>query len=173
MKSGYHGKKDAMREGAERAIGKAARMAEGEEKESKSAMSKIPPRPYKEGGKVKKCNFGGLLKSEYAPTGTVSISKPAYGSALKKGGSVKKVAIGGAMRHSPEFKKVYKEAMENRKGKTFDRVQSPGFKKAYKEVMEDYKNQKESKGVKKMAIGGVGKIRHKQSTKEGKPKKPR
>lgn len=154
MKSGYHGKKDAMREGAERAIGKAARMAEGKEKESKSAMSKIPPRPYKEGGKVKKCNFGGLLKSEYAPTGTVSISKPAYGSALKKGGSVKKMAVGGAMRH-------------------FDKVHSPEFKKVYKEIMEDYKNKKESKSAKKMAIGGVGKIRHKQSTKEGKPKKPR
>ena len=151
IKSGYKGK-DSMRAQAEKAIGAAVRGAEGPEKMSKSAPQNLKPRLYKKGGHVKKMNDGGL-------SGTMTPAMPIKSNPISP-------LIGATKSPGITQTGSFKKGGKVMKAKMCALGGSPG---------SDGSDMGYKKGgsVKKMAMGGVGKIRHNQATKFGKPMKAR
>ncbi len=185
MKSGYKGK-DSMRANAEKAFGNSLKGVTAPAKMSMSAADKIPPRPYKKGGAVKK-NMGGAMGAQALPQdpsrkqmgfkkGGKAVKKQMGGAtarpfspssaaaALKKGGKAKKCNAGGAMlgQRPPSLGDLLSPSA-GAQAAPRNRWVGPG-------PIPDLGMKKGGK-TKKMAMGGVGKIRHKEMTKAGKPMK--
>jgi hypothetical protein len=183
MKAGYQGK-DAMRANAEKAFGSSLKGATTPAKMSMSAADKIPPRPYKKGGSVKKCNMGGAMGAQALPQdpskkqmgfkkGGKAVKKNVGGAtarpfsssssaALKKGGKAKKCNAGGAMLgQQPPMLRDMLSPNASAQVAPRNRLVGPG-------PIPDMGAMKKGGKTKKMAMGGVGKIRLGQSTKSGK-----
>lgn len=185
MKAGYQGK-DSMRANAEKAFGNSLKGVTAPAKMSMSAADKIPPRPYKKGGAVKK-NMGGAMGAQALPQdpskkqmgfkkGGKAVKKQMGGAtarpfspssaaaALKKGGKAKKCNLGGPMPSLGDLLSPSASAQPAPR----NRLVGPG---PIPDLGRMNSGMKKGGKTKKMAMGGVGKIRHKEMTKAGKPMK--
>jgi hypothetical protein len=173
MKAGYKGK-DEMRERAEKAFGNSLKEVTAPAKMSASRPGNLKPRLYKKGGhvaKAKKCNVGGAIAGA-APANPFSMgaqslpqdpSKKRMG--FKKGGKVKakKMNAGGysmPATATPGFSDIANMAA--------GRPPAAAPRNKLVGPVPDLGGFKKGGKIKKMAMGGVGKIRHKQATASGK-----
>lgn len=163
---GYHGK-DSMREKAKKAFGSSMTM-DMEPKRSRSEPSKIKPRLYAEGGDVSsdepKMKRGGSHKAKGLKTPPLNVESVRQAKCMgsKKrcyndGGEVADARLLGS---NPATWSPNAEAdgMQNRGPMALKKGGKAQRKAGGGTIAEGY------------AMGGVGKIRHGQSTKSGKPK---
>ena len=188
--SGYHGK-DSMREKAKKAFGSSMSM-NMEPKRSRSEPSKLKPLFYAEGGEVAsepKMKRGGSHKAKGPKTPSLNIesAKQAKSMGSKKrcyndGGEVGDAKLLGSnpATWSPN---AYKRGGKAHAKKKFDGgpIGGEAPKRPLSRIQQALNFAREvgsrrpaalKKGGKAegYAMGGVGKIRHGQSTKSGKPK---